>query len=60
MDNLYQIKASDCKCIVCGKQAEVFWPNIDPDIPSHPYCQECVEKAKDEIICKIYGLGRNN
>lgn len=26
--------AKDCKCVVCGKQAEVFWPCFDPDIPS--------------------------
>lgn len=35
------MKASECKCVDCGKQAVAFWPVIDPDIPSHPYCREC-------------------
>jgi len=39
------IKASDCKCCECGEQAVAFWPVIDPDIPSHPYCRKCLDKA---------------
>lgn len=39
-------KASDCKCCVCGKQAVAFWPVIDPDIPSNPYCRKCLDKTK--------------
>lgn len=27
------VKASECKCIECGKPAVAFWPVIDPDIP---------------------------
>lgn len=37
--------AKDCKCCVCGKQAVAFYPIIDPDIPSYPYCADCLEKA---------------
>lgn len=36
------MNATECKCVECGKQAEVFWPCIDIDVPSHPYCRKCV------------------
>lgn len=49
------MKASEYKCIVCGKQAVAFWPIIDPDIPSHPYCRECLDKEKMEALINIYG-----
>ena len=39
------IKASDCKCIICGKQAVAYYPCIDPDIPSYPYCADHLEQA---------------
>jgi hypothetical protein len=42
--------ASECKCCECGQQAVAFWPVIDPDIPSHPYCRKC-----EEIKYTIYG-----
>lgn len=45
--------ASDCKCCVCGKQAVAFWPVIDPDIPSEPYCRECLDKAKMEAMLNL-------
>lgn len=32
------MKASECKCVKCGKQAVAFYPCVDPDIPSNPYC----------------------
>ena len=35
------IHASDFKCVECGEQAEVFFPAMDPDIPSYPYCKKC-------------------
>jgi hypothetical protein len=47
-------KASDCKCCVCGKPAVAFWPCIDPDIPSEPYCRKCLDKAKAEVIMAIW------
>ena len=43
------MKASECKCCECGKQAVAFYPVIDPDIPSYPYCRECLDKAKLEL-----------
>ncbi len=47
------MKASECKCCVCGKPAVAFWPIIDPDIPDYPYCRECLDKAKREVIMKL-------
>lgn len=44
------MKASECKCVICGKQAVAFWPCMDPDIPSHPYCRECLDKTKMKMI----------
>jgi len=43
------MKASECKCCECGKQAVAFYPVIDPDIPSYPYCRECLDKARLEL-----------
>ena len=47
------VKASDCKCCVCGAQAVAFWPVIDPDIPSEPYCRKCLDKTKAAVIREI-------
>ena len=38
-------KASDCKCCQCGGNAVAFYPVVDPDIPSHPYCADCLYDA---------------
>ena len=48
-----QVKATDCKCCVCGKPAVAFWPVIDPDIPSHPYCRKCLDKTKVEMMRRL-------
>lgn len=50
------MKATECKCVECGKQAVAFWPIIDPDIPANPYCRECLDKAKAEILAKMFNL----
>ena len=34
--------------------AVAFWPLIDPDIPEHPYCRRCLDKAKIEVLIKIF------
>ena len=47
------MKANECKCCVCEKQAVAFWPVCDPDIPSYPYCRECLDKAKMELILML-------
>lgn len=51
-----KIKAEECKCCVCGKQAVAFWPVIDPDIPENPYCRECLDKAKAEVMAEMFGV----
>lgn len=48
------MKASEYKCIECGQQAVAFYPVVDPDIPSNPYCRKCLDKAKLEIMVKIF------
>lgn len=45
--------AKNCKCCKCGKQAVCFWPQIDPDIPEHPYCRDCVTEAKMGLMVKL-------
>jgi hypothetical protein len=44
------MKASECKCCECGQQAEVF---NHPDIPSHPYCNKCLDDMKTRMIIEI-------
>ena len=53
MADNFNMKSSDYKCIVCGKPAVDFWPPIDPDSPSRPYCRECLDAKKVEHIMNI-------
>lgn len=48
-------KATDCKCIVCGKKAVAFWPLVDPDIPAEPYCRKCLDNAKIKFLIRCFG-----
>lgn len=54
------MKASECKCVECGAEAVAFWPIIDPDIPSHPYCRKCLDKAKMELLVNGFGYEKND
>ena len=46
--------ACEFKCRKCtDRQAVAFWPCIDPDIPSHPYCQECLDEIKREMLISM-------
>lgn len=49
------IKANECKCVDCGGQAVAFFPVIDPDIPSHPYCRSCLNKRKLALAAVLFG-----
>lgn len=49
------VKASDCKCCICGKPAVAFWPCIDPDIPQHPYCRKCLDEQQMKVIIQVCG-----
>lgn len=53
MSKKKKIKADDCQCCVCGQPAVAFWPVIDPDIPSNPYCRKCLDKAQLELMTRI-------
>ncbi len=48
------VKASDFRCCVCGRQAAAFWPVIDPDIRSSPYCRQCLDKEKARLLMELY------
>lgn len=49
------IKASDCNCCEegCENKAVAFYPIIDIDIPSHPYCRECLDKAQTRVLIML-------
>ena len=49
-----KVYAKDCKCCICGKQAVAFWPCIDPDIKSYPYCQKCLDDAKLKLMIEEF------
>lgn len=51
--------AKDEKCIDCGKQAVVFWPMVDPDIPANPYCRPCVNRAQISLLEKLNNIDPN-
>lgn len=54
MSDTKEVKASDFKCCKCKKESAVsFWPIIDPDIPSYPYCQKCLDKAKLKMLIHL-------
>ena len=48
------MEAKDCQCIVCGKQAVAFFPVVDPDIPSYPYCVEHLEEAMIDMSTVLW------
>lgn len=39
--NKMLIKAKDCKCYKCGKQADIFYGLNDPDCTQKPVCNIC-------------------
>ena len=48
------VHAKDLKCCKCKKaQAVAFWPCIDPDIQSHPYCKKCLDEVNIELLIAI-------
>lgn len=47
-------EAKNCECCTCGEQAVAFWPCIDPDIRSFPYCRQCLDEAQANILIKMH------
>ena len=54
------VKASECRCVVCGRKAVAFWPLVDPDIRAEPFCRRCLDKAKVEFLMGAFGYGRRD
>ncbi len=50
--------AKNYKCCNCKEQAVCFWPIIDPDIPSNPYCRKCVDAAKMRVLKRMCKLNK--
>lgn len=48
------MEAEDCKCCMCDKQAVVFYPVVDPDIPSNPYCAGHLEEAMIDMAKAVW------
>lgn len=48
------MEAKDDKCCVCGKQAVAYYPCIDPDIPSYPYCADHLEEAMIDMAKAVW------
>ncbi len=42
------------KCIKCGDKATVYFPVVDIDIKSDPYCDKCVEEERLKLMIAIY------
>lgn len=50
-----EVFAKDKKCCMCDKQAVAFYPaNIDPDIPSYPYCADHLEEAMIDMAKEVW------
>lgn len=48
------MKASECKCCKCWKQAVAFYPCVDPDIPSNPYCADHLYDAMVDMAEAVW------
>ncbi len=46
--------AKDDKCCICGKQAVAYYPCVDPDIPSYPYCADHLEEAMIDMAKAVW------
>jgi len=40
-------------CRKCGEPAVAYWPAIDPDIESHPYCRKCLDREKINLLIEM-------
>ena len=40
-------------CRKCGKPAVAYWPNVDIDIESLPYCRECLDREKVQMMIDL-------
>lgn len=49
-----KVFAKDKKCCKCKKMAVAFWPVVDLDIPSHPYCADHLEEAMVDVAKAVW------
>lgn len=56
-----ETQAYDCTCCEenCNEKAVAFWPIVDPDIPSYPYCRKHLDEAKIRLLIKIQNIGND-
>ena len=48
------MEEKNCKCCMCDKQAVAFYPVVDPDIPSNPYCADHLEEAMIDVAKAVW------
>ena len=48
------MEAKNTKCCMCDKQAVAFYPCVDPDIPSYPYCADHLYDAMVDMAKVIW------
>lgn len=48
------MKAKDDKCCVCGQPAVAYYPCVDPDIQSYPYCAKHLEQAMIDMAKVVF------
>ena len=44
------------KCCKCNAVAVAYWPAIDPDIQSYPYCRKCLDNAKLRMLMEMWDI----
>ena len=44
------------KCCKCDEIAVAYWPAIDPDIPSDPYCRKHLDISKLRYLEEMWDL----
>jgi len=51
---MVKIDANTKQCILCGNQADFYWPVNISYILAYPYCKECLKKEEEKhaIILK--------
>jgi hypothetical protein len=43
-------------CRRCNQPSVAYWPAIDPDIESFPYCRKCLDREKMKLLIEMEEL----
>ena len=56
------MKASDCKCVKCGKESVAFFPifDLDQETPPRPYCEKCLMMARHEVLIALFDIDEDS